>query len=169
MADFAKLCQALTVVYRWQPGLLETYYSNRSVSFEETLETSPAVMEVIKLVQRSGIFEGTIKTLFEEIKPFSTDNWVKTYRGLSEKLRMHTPALKAVGIKVWFNPVRKKDGYYVRIENVGKRSSSSSPRSSDKAGAKVQSLWSDEHDEHGEHHSETLSGTANNEIHEVTI
>ena len=86
MADFARLCQALTQVYGWEPGLLDTYYNNRSVSFEEMLETSPAAMAVVKLVQRDGIFEGTIKSLFEAIQPMSTQNWVKTYRGLADKL-----------------------------------------------------------------------------------
>jgi hypothetical protein len=152
MADFARLCQALTQIYGWEPGLLEIYYSNRSVSFEETLETSPAVMAVVKLVQREGMFEGTIKSLFDAIQPDSTDNWVKTYRGLSEKIRMFIPALKAIGIQVWFDPVRRMDGYHVMIKDVGKQRSSRSSRSSghEKSG-------SNEHHEHHEHHPETLS------------
>ncbi len=120
MADFARLCEAITQVYGWEKNLLQTYYENRKISFEESIETSPAVMAVVNIVNEQGSYKGTVGSLYNEIgeQRKDHDSWVKTARGLGEKLRLHTPALRAIGIKVEFDPVRHNDGYHVSLIKV---------------------------------------------------
>lgn len=115
MADFAKICEAITLVYQWEKPLLQTYYGNRAISFEDSLETSPAMMAVVNIVNDEGSYKGTIGNLYEKIswEKKTDDPWVKTARGLGEKLRLHQPALKAIGIEIEFDTKRQNDGYHV--------------------------------------------------------
>ncbi|SHI01874.1 hypothetical protein [Desulfofustis glycolicus] len=144
MADFAKTCSALETVYGWN-DLLAAYYRNRAVSFEESLDASPAITAVIDLIERQGEYLGTIGNLFNIISEKAADNFVKTSRGLSERLKLHIPALKAIGIMVDFNPVRRKDGYHVNIKKVEKQCSQRSPHS---PGIKKSSTYEGKKGEH---------------------
>lgn len=137
MADFAKLCEASTHVYKWEKGLLQIYYENREISFRESLETSPAIMAVVNIVKDQGSYKGTVGDLYEEIESQrkERDAWIKSPRGLGERLRLHTPALAAIGINVDFDTVRHNDGYHVILTKMhdtgGEQHSQHSQRSQD--------------------------------------
>ncbi len=142
MADFAKLCEALTIIYRWERSLLDIYLENRNKSFENALESSPAVTAVIKYIKENEMFDGTLKRLYENLARYKeeADSWPRSPRGLSQLLRQHSPALKSLGISIVHDRQRQKDGYHVRIKSLEKRRSPS-----------TQSSPSDEHGELDEH------------------
>jgi len=166
MADFAKLCEAITQVYKWDKSLLQTYYENRTLSFEDSLETSPAIMAVVNLVNEHGSYKGTVGSLYLaiEMQRKEHDSWIKTARGLGEKLRLNTPALKAVGITVDFDQVRHNDGYHVtlsqRNESTGKQRSQPSQCSR----IYQPNLYNSEGSEHREHITPPVSRTPHQDI-----
>jgi hypothetical protein len=87
---------------------------------------------------------------------------VKSARGLGEKLRIHTPALKAVGIKIFFDPIRHNDGYHVMIKTVGETCSQPSQRSQTQQPCNLPNVGIGEHREHRERLSQTVSGISPN-------
>ncbi len=89
---------------------------------------------------------------------------MKSARGLGEKLRIHTPALKAVGIKIYFDPVRHNDGYHVMIKTVGDTCSQPSQRSRSQQPSNSSGSIKSEHREHSEHVTERVSRIVENSI-----
>lgn len=117
MADFGLLCEAVSLVYDRKIDVLKAYIGNREDLLISALETSPTIMAVVKFMDGRNSYEGTVGDLYEEIKKYqiNNDGWVKSARGLGGKLRMHLPALKAMGLNISFDPARRNDGYHLTI------------------------------------------------------
>lgn len=122
MADFAHLGQAVYQALGNPRDFCEHYAEVRQGAIAAGLESSPAAKAILELAQDRGGYAGTVKKLLDSLttsyKHESTDGWPKSARGLTEILRRQEHALSTFGVKVFVDPVRKRDGYHVVIEYV---------------------------------------------------
>ena len=117
MADFALLGQAISKLYGWDPSFIKIYEDNRQRSIERTVESSPVTAAVIDMIDRNGPFKGTVKQLWDKLESYRNGHgsWPQSYKGLADTIRRNSPALRAIGINVEWDPVRRMDGYHIKI------------------------------------------------------
>jgi hypothetical protein len=123
MADFALWAAAA------EPGLglkpdefIGAYNSNRKSANETTLEASPIVPHLRRLLNEAPQWEGTSSELLHKLETMASEkemklkSWPKAPNALSNKLRGLAPNLREIGIEVEF--VRTEERRVVSIKKV---------------------------------------------------
>jgi hypothetical protein len=114
MADFAIWATAAEQALGFQSGaFMNAYAGNRAEAVQETLESDPVSLAILALMHEEQIDEqwtGTAKDLLQTLdakvddKVKKSQEWPKTARGLSGRLRRLATFLREVGIRVSFGP-----------------------------------------------------------------
>lgn len=117
MMDFAYLGEAMLSTMS-DESFTEIYKQNRKASLAHSLDSSPAALAVIEMMQsRVKEWEGTfkkLKALLEEQYRQDGEGWPRSPKGLSSILRRSIPALREQGINVEFSE-HQRDGWHLRI------------------------------------------------------
>jgi len=107
MADFAIWVTAAEPELGWKDGdFMAAYTGNRSAAHELALDASPLSGPIRQLIAERGEWAGTATGLLEALAMMVTeqtrksDGWPRAANALSNKLRVLTPNLRAVGIEV---------------------------------------------------------------------
>jgi hypothetical protein len=132
MADFVHLGEAMFRAQGKPAGeFLKLYRANQQRAIEQTLDASPVAVALQKYVDaRKEGFEGTVKTLRDDLRHYrdDADSWPRSVRGFADTLRRAAPGLRMVGVEVRFDPIRRRDGYYVSVVRNAIRDKNSEPR-----------------------------------------
>ncbi len=115
MADFIILGFAILLSMGREANFANLYAKKKLVSFTQGLESSPAMLCLIKYVEKSP-YSGTYGRLLDKLlNCYPRARFPKSPRGLSDLLRRHAPVLRKLGLVIKHHPKRKKDGYHVDI------------------------------------------------------
>jgi hypothetical protein len=102
LADFEQWAMAAENALGLAPGeFAEAYRANREVASQVSLESSPVVSALLKLLAKEPKIEATATTLLEKLGVGNDDRqpgWPKTPRFLSSILRRVAPNLRQIGI-----------------------------------------------------------------------
>ena len=143
MADFAEWVVAAEPALPWDPGtFLDAYAGNRGSANELAIEAASIGPAIVGLMQENAIWTGMVKDLLAELdserhsdqRTRNRQDWPKTPKGLSDKLRRLAPALRQAGIEATFGK-HTKYGTPVMLEQVGVEPSPASPPSPAPSGA----------------------------------
>ena len=117
MADFARLGEAMFRALGREDSFSALYQSRREAAVLVALESSPVACAVLDLMRVETGWRGPMKQLLDTLAAYrqEAEAWPRSPRGLADALRRATPALRLLGIGVTFEPVRRKDGYHVRL------------------------------------------------------
>jgi hypothetical protein len=109
MADFAYWVSAAEVALPWPKGFfLEAYRQNRARTIEASLEGDPVAVAVQGLMEQRTEWTGTAAVLLEALEVYiperlqKTQEWPKSPRWLSGRLKRAASHLRTVGIEVEF-------------------------------------------------------------------
>src|ERR1700733_5295996 len=109
MADFAQWMVAAEEGLGWSEGtFLRAYDSNRGTANALSLEASPVVAPLKRLLAARSSWRGTAAELLQRLKSYADDdasqqrNWPKNAQTLSIELRRIAPNLRASGFDVQF-------------------------------------------------------------------
>lgn len=140
MADFATWAVAAEDALGWPEGaFMAAYLNNRNTSDDSAIEASPIGPVVLKLMEATQCWTGTVGELLSEIFERADEltrrrrDWPKTPQGFSGRLRRLSPNLRRVGIIVTFGD-HSNLGRLVTLEYTRNPSSPSSESSSDDVG-----------------------------------
>jgi hypothetical protein len=135
MADFAVWAVAAEPAAGWSAGrFLEVYAGNRQQAAEATLDGDP-VADLVRVLTKTTGWTGTATDLFIELNqrtPESTQrrpDWFKKPRQLSDALRRLAPALRQVGVDVYFAKAGHDRKRIIRLEQIGATAPASSASS----------------------------------------
>ena len=139
MADFAFLGEAVCRTIQWAESFATAYQRLRMDAIEDSLESSPAIERLRRVVDERDEFSGTIGRLWSLIKPEKfEDGWPRSERGFGNLLRAHATALREVGYEVDFPP-RKQEGRQVSIYKIPEQRAQRTQRASDPVVSEVSS------------------------------
>ncbi len=132
MADFARFASAAMLALGFPlEEFVEVYGGNRAEAVQETLEGDAVAAAIFALMnvlaQRNGtdIWEGNCKALLSELEQFANEamrrsqDWPKTARKLSGRLRRLATFLRESGIEVTFHPKGTNGKRPVTITRAG--------------------------------------------------
>lgn len=121
MADFAQLGEAVARSMGHTAGaFIKLYADNRRDAIRRTIDSSPAAMAILKLIDDEGSFGGTVGRLLEVLEKYrpaheSADFWPKSARGLGDVLRRYSPALAVLGIRAEIESRPMRDGFHCEV------------------------------------------------------
>ncbi len=120
MADFVLLGESIHKALEIDTSFLDKFLGNRSAGLQRSMEASPAAMAIIKLIDDTGDYSGTVKDLkflLDKGYHYQNEGWPKSVKGLSEALRRSSPALREFGIEIK-HLGHKRDGSHVLIKKL---------------------------------------------------
>jgi Bifunctional DNA primase/polymerase, N-terminal/Primase C terminal 1 (PriCT-1) len=107
MADFARLATAVEGAFGWSEGtFMRAYESNRQSTNALSLEASPLVSPIRKLLSRRPFWDGTATELLQVLSRFAEEvereqrEWPRNGQVLSIHLRRIAPNLRSSGIDI---------------------------------------------------------------------
>jgi hypothetical protein len=121
MADFGFLGEAihraLDIEHR---TFVDCYRENRADSLTRSIDTSPAALAVLDMMEKREKWSGTVKQLKAELDDYHKqygEGWPQSPRGLADILRRMSPAMKESGVEVDFS-ARRRDGVHVTLKRT---------------------------------------------------
>ena len=123
MADFCRLGRAVAVAMGHEQGYFdEAYEQNQRAGLERGLEFCPIYPALLGLLERQQLgFSGNFQELLSRLSGYrdlDTNGWPQSPKALSTMLKRQAPALRKVGIDIYFDDRRRSGGYYVSIKHT---------------------------------------------------
>ena len=116
MADFVMLGEAVLLSFNKTESFAEFYERKKTRAATQAIESSPAILALLKILGRRGEFHGTYARLHQSMKYQDMITGLpKSAKGVADLLKRHAPALRRIGITMIHHEQRKKDGFHVSI------------------------------------------------------
>ena len=115
MVDFVRLGEAVHLALGVSDSFNEMFKANRRQSLLFSLESSPAMEDLLGIIRFRRKWEGTYKELLDHISADGKDRGIKSAKGMSNLLKRYAPAFRAQGVDVEFLG-HGRNGNIVRIQ-----------------------------------------------------
>lgn len=125
MSDFARLGSAMCIALgQPESKFIQIYNENQNKGNQECIEANPTALSILNLLDRGKreSIECNFIQLLNTLKRIEPDTTVlpKNPRSLASALKRSAPALRRTGIQIYFDPIRRSNGYNVTITDERK-------------------------------------------------